>query len=346
MFSLWDETSSSDDEDARWRVPEHVVPSHPSSVPIPSAVTRSMPMPHKKAPVYLHDQSGQRLQQVRVQVRHTNEKYQAEDSDDDEIRFIDDVTGATVGVYDGYDPDLEYRLEEPVTEQELGEQLGYNRTYARPGKPLVAKESASVPNPHTPLDEDGQPRVIKKLPSQVRVKGVYFAFMQSDFASKDEYKNQINRAVSFVSKYVHCELIFLLQNQHSGLRQRWVSSIHTGKQLRFVKDRVYYKPKLWSFYKYMCDDETARKLLAYEFSVRNTKFNRLGFLWNFVAPMHALTVDAAGSLVFCSENIARNLRYNGTSIGRNLTPYVTSPTTLLQLVEQSPEFVRTTEPTL
>lgn len=346
MFSLWEETSSSDDEDARWRVPEHVVAPYRSSVPVPSTVMRSVPVPRQAAPVYLHDQAGQRLHQVRVQVRHVGGNVGADDSDDDEIRFVDNVTGATVGVYDGYDPDLEYRLEEPVTEQELGEQFGYHRAHQRPGKPLTTNAPSPAPNLHAPLDEDGQPRVIEELPAHVRVEGVYFAFMQSDFASKDEYKNQINRAVSFVSKYVHCELVFLLRNQQTGLRQRWVSSIHTGKQLRFVKDRVYYKPKLWTFYRYTCDEETGRKLLAYEFSVRNTKFNRLGFLWNFIAPFYALTVDAAGSVVFCSENIARNLRYNGTPLGRGLTPHVTNPTTLLQLVEQSPEFVRTAEPTL
>lgn len=145
-----------------------------------------------------------------------------------------------------------------------------------------------------------------------------------------EFWQWINEIVSSFSKYIHCELIFMIHCKKDNKIRRIVSSIHRSKKLRLVQKKYrHVEDGKWIFYHYKCSDEDKKKIFDFEYEKNNTEFNKWGFYLNFLLP-DFLKIDNAGKKVFCSEEICHNLKETQSALFGDLQPYKIDPYNLSQ----------------
>ena len=200
---------------------------------------------------------------------------------------------------DGYDPDEEYSKNESVLTKDLMEEIGI---------------------------ENGN----------IQIENIFFAFLtlnpadSSNQSPEDSIWRWINQFVTGFTKYIHCEIIFMIKNTKNGKRYRLISSIHRSHELRLTtKEYKKKRLKFLKFYHYDCDNQTKKKLFEFEKDNNYTPFNNIGFMWNFVMPLDLLRVDCKGEKVFCSEEICRNLKNADPEKHKGLVPYSAHPHALL-----------------
>ncbi len=170
--------------------------------------------------------------------------------------------------------------------------------------------------------------------SKFNIIHVYFAFLNINQNMQQSNEDSpwvwLNRVVSKITQYIHCELIFFVQNTRTGEINRLVSSIHRSHQLRMTKKQYKSKQaKLWRFFHYDCPEDMKTKMFTYEISKNSTPFNKIGFLWNFIVPFNWLRINSNGEKVFCSEQISMNLKQADPQTHKDLVPYATHPNELL-----------------
>ena len=141
--------------------------------------------------------------------------------------------------------------------------------------------------------------------------------------------NMMNEIVNSFSKYIHCELIFMIRNEQTKKIRRIVSSIHQSKFLRLVQKRYRgINQKKWKFFKLNLNDQQKQQVFDHEMAQNEKKFNNLGFYLNFILP-GPLNLDYKGEQVFCSEEIVRCLERTYPLMSNELKPYSTHPEQLM-----------------
>lgn len=230
-----------------------------------------------------------------------------------------------------YDADKEYKKEFVLTDQHF-EQMGIkdNRNpYERGANPQFHVLDVYIAFANTVV-KNKAPK--KKVNFQV----------QNDM----DFWKWINEIVSSFSKYIHCELIFMIFCKKDNKIRRIVSSIHRAKKLRMVQKKYRHVDEgKWIFYHYKCSEEDKKKIFDFEYRKNNTEFNKWAFYLNFLLP-DFLKIDNGGKKVFCSEEICHNLKETQSMYFGDLKPYKTDPYNLSQhLLNKTNITERCDEPT-
>jgi len=141
------------------------------------------------------------------------------------------------------------------------------------------------------------------------------------------------------SNYEHCQFAFV--RGMAGPGTFLTTTYTTTKAHPFSDRKIHYRNENWECYEIALDDNQKRFLLEWCREREHTKFNSLGFYWNFFAPCTACTVDKKGTEFFCAEMVATGLKnvLRLRSIDE-IRPYICTVDDLHDVIRREPGYFR------